>query len=185
MRRSAVLPRGGAPAAALRAIEETIDRAWADLCAQHDIVGGADETALAEIVLQNPAEFDWRVVDAAFDLMSCVDCGHGLGAGPVDCVSCRVADGNRYLGREVDRADVPWGNEHGLRVATAVARNRHRHTPRARCGYELCLPDLLTGRLPTTAQAQAAKALINRLDDRQLELVTELDEIESSPVIDG
>ncbi|MDQ3578851.1 MAG: hypothetical protein M3443_14940 [Actinomycetota bacterium] len=75
MRRSAVLARGGAPAAALRAIEESIDRAWADLCAQHDIAGGADEAALAEIVLQSPAEFEWRVVDTVLDLMSCVDCG--------------------------------------------------------------------------------------------------------------
>ncbi|NUS00717.1 MAG: hypothetical protein HOV67_36320, partial [Kribbellaceae bacterium] len=64
---------------------------------------------------------------------------------------------------------VPPGNEHAIRVSSAVARTRHRYTPRARAGYELLLPDLLDGVLPTTAQAQRAKHLINQLSDEDLE----------------
>jgi hypothetical protein len=54
-------------------------------------------------------------------------------------------------------------------VSSAVARTRHRYTPRARAGYELLLPDLLAGALPTTAEAQRAKHLINQLSDDELE----------------
>lgn len=74
--------------------------------------------------------------------------------------------------REVDRPNVAAGNEHAIRVSSAVARTRHRYTPRARCGYELALPDLLAGGLPTTAEAQRMKALINKLTDDELERLT-------------
>jgi hypothetical protein len=50
-----------------------------------------------------------------------------------------------------------------------VARTRHRYSPRARAGYELFLPDLLDGALPTTPQAQRTKDLINQLTDDELE----------------
>ncbi|MEU4593623.1 hypothetical protein [Micromonospora aurantiaca (nom. illeg.)] len=83
----------------------------------------------------------------------------------------------RFGARERDRPHVPPGNEHALRVATAVTRSRHRYSPRARVGYELVLPDLLAGALPTTPQAQAAKAFINTLTDDECDRVVSLAEV--------
>ncbi|MBM7785795.1 hypothetical protein [Tenggerimyces flavus] len=156
--------------AALEAVESSIAASWAAFCAEHD-ASGPD---LAEIVLQNPAEFEWRVVDAALDQLTCAECGIARGAGPVECTACEFANGLRYGAIEIDRPNVPPGNEHAIRVSSAVARTRHRYLPRVRAGYEIALPDLLDGKLPTTAQAQAGKAILNRLSDDELEAMTEL-----------
>jgi hypothetical protein len=156
--------------AALAAVEASIAERWALFCVEHEASG----PELAQIVLQNPAEFEWRVVDAALDQLTCSECGSGLGSGPVECTACEFANGQRYGAIEVDRPNVPPGNEHAIRVASAVARTRHRYLPRVRAGYEVVLPDLLDGKLPTTAQAQAAKAVLNQLTDDELEALTEL-----------
>lgn len=178
MKRQVDLPRRGAPAAAMRVIETSVDRAWEQLCAREAVeAGSGSELELAETVLNDPTDYPWRVVDAALDRSTCEECHHTLASGPVGCSHCRLHDGIRYLGCETDRPDVPPGNEHGLRVAFAVARNRHRFSPRARCGYELILPELLDGRLPTTAEAQAAKAEINRLAASDLDLMKSIDEL--------
>jgi hypothetical protein len=167
------LPRGGRPAAALEEIEAGIEAAWQAFVASFAVEGSSgEETELAEAVLQDPSEFEWRVVDAAMDRLICEDCRSTLGAGPVGCAPCDRANAYRFAAREIDRLHVPPGNEHALRVASAVARTRHRYSPRARCGYELALPALLAGDLPTTAEAQAAKAVINRLSDAERESIT-------------
>lgn len=64
---------------AVREVEQSIGEAWCDLCAEF---GTTDEDDLAELVLQNPAEFEWRVVDAALERLGCDECGERLGAGP-------------------------------------------------------------------------------------------------------
>ena len=163
--------------AALRQVEDSIDAAWRTFCAESQVEPGTPEAReLAEVVLQDPSEFEWRIVDGALEQLSCPECGAGLGAGATGCASCDQANGFRFAGREIDRPGVPPGNEHAIRVSSAVARTRHRYSPRARAGYELLLPDLLDGALPTTAQAQHAKALINQLTDEELEhLVTPAD----------
>ena len=172
------LPRGGTPAVALEEIEASIEAAWQAFRAGFDVVAGSpDETSLAEAVLQDPSEFEWRVVDSALNRLTCQDCRSPLGAGQVGCRRCDQANGYRFAAKEIDRPHVPPGNEHALRVASAVARTRHRYSPRARCGYELCLPSLLAGDLPTTAEAQAAKAAINKLSDAELDSVTSLSEV--------
>jgi hypothetical protein len=156
--------------AALREVEDSIDDAWRRFRAESGITAGtADERALAEVVLQDTSEFDWRVVDGALKQLLCPDCDESLGAGPTGCASCDQANGLRFAAREVDRAGVPPGNEHAIRVSSAVARTRHRYSARARTGYELFLPDLLEGALPTTPQAQRMKALVNQLTDDELE----------------
>jgi hypothetical protein len=156
--------------AALREVEDSIDDAWRRFRAESGITAGtADERALAEVVLQDTSEFDWRVVDGALKQLLCPDCDESLGAGPTGCASCDQANGLRFAAREVDRAGVPPGNEHAIRVSSAVARTRHRYSARARAGYELFLPDLLEGALPTTPQAQRMKALVNQLTDDELE----------------
>ncbi len=162
-------------AAAVAGVEAEMDAAWAGLRAEFP---GADDAELAELVLQDPSEHPWRLVDAALARTTCVDCGAQLGAGPRGCPSCDLADGFRFAAREVDRPGVPPGNEHAIRVASAVARTRDRYSPRARVGYELLLPDLIDGALPTTAAAQAFKALINELTPEQCDRVTTVTEVE-------
>lgn len=157
--------------AALREVNESLDAAWLLFCTEAGVDGVDDQRELAKVVLQDPSEFDWRVVDAALTKLGCDDCGNGLGAGPVGCHACDQANGFRFAARETDRPDVPPGNEHAIRVASAVARTRDRYTARARCGYEVSLPYLLAGDLPTTAQAQALKAIINTLSEDELEKV--------------
>lgn len=172
------LPRGGRPAEALAAIQTTIDAAWRDCLAEYGVTaGGADETELAEMVLADPSAFQWRVVDAALLRSRCTDCDSELGSGPVGCERCDQANAFRFGAIEVDRPATPPGTEHGLRVASAVARTRHRYSPRVRCGFELGLPDLLDGRLSSTPQAQALRAAINKLTDDELERVTTFDEV--------
>ncbi|MEV6611702.1 hypothetical protein [Kutzneria sp. NPDC051319] len=167
------LPRGGRPAVALEEIEAGIEAAWLAFLAAFEVVAGSpDETSLAETVLQDPSEFEWRVVDGALNRLACQECRSTLGAGRLGCHRCDQANGYRFAAREIDRPHVPPGNEHALRVASAVARTRHRYSPRARCGYELGLPSLLSGDLPTTAEAQALKAAINELSDAELDSVT-------------
>ncbi|ADB32216.1 hypothetical protein Kfla_3153 [Kribbella flavida DSM 17836] len=158
----------------MREVEDSIDAAWQQLCAE---VGTTDERDLAEVVLQDPSEFDWRVVDGALKQLSCPECGQGLGAGALECYRCELANGYRFAARETDRPGVAPGNEHAIRVSSAVARTRDRYTARARCGYELFLPDLLAGWLPTTAEAQRTKALINALDEDELEHLVDRDQL--------
>ena len=168
--------------AALRAVEESIDAAWTTFCAQSQVdLGTAEARELAEVVLQDTSEFDWRVVDGALEQLSCPDCGCPLGSGDTGCTPCDQANGFRFAAREVDRPGVPPGNEHAIRVSSAVARTRHRYSPRARAGYELLLPDLLAGALPTTAEAQRAKDQINRLTDNELEHLLTPADLQQNP----
>jgi hypothetical protein len=162
-------------AAAIAGIEAEIDAVWAELRAEFP---GAGDAELAELVLQDPSEHPWRLVDAAMARSTCVECGAQLGAGARGCGPCDLADGYRFAAREVDRPGVPPGNEHAIRVASAVARTRDRYSPRARVGYELLLPDLIDGALPSTPQAQAFKALINRLPPEECDRVRTITEVE-------
>ncbi len=155
---------------ALQEIEDSIDNAWHTLCDESDVTPGTPEAReLAEVVLQDTSEFDWRVVDGALKQLTCTECGSGLGAGPLGCVTCDLANGFRFAAQETDRPRAQSRNEHALRVSSAVARSRHRYTPRARAGYEIALPCLLAGKIPTTPQAQRAKDRINQLTDHELE----------------
>jgi hypothetical protein len=153
---------------AVRQVEDSIDAAW-DSFRTASGVSPQEAPELAEVVLQDTSEFDWRIVDGALKQLTCPDCGAQLGAGELGCLSCDRANGFRFAARETDRPDVPPGNEHAIRVASAVARTRHRYSPRARAGYELLLPDLLAGALPTTPEAQRFKHLINQLTDDEVE----------------
>lgn len=64
-------------------------------------------------------------------------------------------------------------------MSSAVARSRDRYTPRASVGYELFLPDVLDGVLPSTPQAQAAKAKINKLTAAECDRVTSMAEVDA------
>ncbi|MGW0433049.1 hypothetical protein ACWDV4_10985 [Micromonospora sp. NPDC003197] len=161
-------------------IQAELDLAWAGLLSDVDVAPDSpDETALSWLVIDNPQEYDWRVVDAALDRLTCTECGSTLTGGPASCQRCTYYHEMRFAAREVDRPNVPAGNEHAIRVSFAVARSRRtRYAARVRVGYELVLPDLVAGGLPTTKQAQAARALINKLTPEECERVTTFAEIE-------
>ncbi|OKI49052.1 hypothetical protein [Micromonospora sp. CB01531] len=167
-------------ARAVAELEAELELAWACLLAELDVAPGTpEETALGWLVADGPDEHDWRVVDAALDRLTCPLCGSTLTHGPVTCHRCAYYHGMRFAARETDRPNVSPGNEHAIRVSFAVARHRARYSPRARVGYELSLPGLVAGELPTTAQAQAAKALINKLTPGECDEVVTLAEVEA------
>ncbi|MFY7068179.1 hypothetical protein ACOQFV_20170 [Nocardiopsis changdeensis] len=170
--------RAPALAETVAAIAAEADRAWERTLAEWGAAPGTPaERDLAALVADAPDRFEWRVVDAALDLLACPDCGAPLGSGERGCGPCDLADGNRYAAREVDRPAVAPRNEHAVRVAWTVARHPHRYGPRAVCGMELSLPEVYAGRMPTTAQAQAYRRLIDGLTDAQVESVASLDEL--------
>ncbi|MEU2616361.1 hypothetical protein ABZ570_33090 [Micromonospora sp. NPDC007271] len=112
-------------------IEAELDLAWARLLSELDVAPGSpDETALSWLVVENPAEHDWRIIDAALDRLTCTECGSTLTKGPATCQRCTYHHGLRFAAREVDRPNVPAGNEHAIRVSFAVARNRTRYSAR-------------------------------------------------------
>jgi hypothetical protein len=157
-----------------------MDWAWATLLENRAVEPGSrGEVDLAWLVVDHPAEHDWRVVDAAFDRLSCPDCERELTTGPVTCRTCTHYHGTRFAAREHDRPNVQAGNEHAVRVACAVARARTRYSPRARVGYELLLPLMLDGTVPTIVQAEAARALINELTDEECDQVTSMSDVEN------
>ncbi|WET76598.1 hypothetical protein P3102_20995 [Amycolatopsis sp. QT-25] len=173
-----VLPRGGGPAEALVAVEASIEDRWRRLLEEYGVTAGTEaESDLVELVVTDTSVFEWRVVDAAYDRVDCTDCGNALGAGPTGCGKCDHATGFRFAAIETDKPATPPGTEHALRVATAVARTRHRYGVRARCGFELGLPLFLQGELPGTAQAQACRAAIDKLTEEECERVTSYDEV--------
>jgi hypothetical protein len=155
-----------------------LDAAWQETLVDFDIApGAADETDLAWTVVDHPAEHDWRVVDAAMARLICSLCQSPLTTEPTACERCALFHGMRFGAREIDRPGVPPGNEHAIRVASAVARTRARYSPRARVGYELLLPDLLAGALPSIVEAQRAKALINKLSPEECDSVHDQHEV--------
>ncbi|WP_240506136.1 hypothetical protein [Thermoactinospora rubra] len=150
----------GAPACARCAalVDEIVETGWRAFV-ERDFPG-FDERELAEMVAEEPDRHEWRVVDAAYDRLTCRECGERLSRGPVGCTACDLANGFRFSAIEVDRPGVPPGNEHALRVNVAVVRRPHWESPAELIARRLALPILLEGHLPTTRQAQAARALL-------------------------
>jgi hypothetical protein len=91
-----------------------------------------DETTLGRLVVDNLAEHDWRIVDAALDRLTCRECGSTLTSCAATWQRYTYFHGVRFAAREVDPPNVPAGSEHAIRVSFAVARNRSRYSARAR-----------------------------------------------------
>jgi hypothetical protein len=128
-------------------------------------VGPDGERAFAETVVGDPRGVPWRVVDAALARLACPACGQPLGSGPADCPACQQAHGVRWLAAEPDRPGVPPGNEHAIRVATAVASVPQRFPPHVVPMYAAGLPLTIAGELPTNAEANAIKRYLDRGGD--------------------
>ncbi|GII54059.1 hypothetical protein Pth03_24480 [Planotetraspora thailandica] len=156
---------GGAPGcprcAAL--VDDIVEEAWREfLAGEFGTPAHEDERIIAEMVAQEPDRYDWRVVDAALDRLTCDDCGSRLGRGPVGCAPCDLAHGFRYAAIETDRPGVPPGNEHAIRVNVSVVRRPYGISAPELLGRRMFLPFLLAGALPTTRQAQRMAALAKR-----------------------
>jgi hypothetical protein len=144
-------------------VDEIVEAGWrAFLEREFGAVQPPDERLIAEMVADEPDQHLWRVVDAAYDRLTCGECGGRLSRGPASCAACNLANGFRYAAIEIDRPGVPPGNEHALRVNVAVTRRPDGNSASEVLLRRLSLPVLLEGRLPSTAQAQATKAMANK-----------------------
>jgi hypothetical protein len=143
-------------------VDEIVEEGWrAFLEREFGTAQPPDERLIAEMVADEPDQHLWRVVDAAYDRLTCGECGGRLSRGPASCAACNLANGFRYSAIEIDRPGVPPGNEHALRVNVAVTRRPDGNSASEVLLRRLSLPVLLEGRLPSTAQAQATKAMAN------------------------
>lgn len=131
--------------------------------------GLSDEPEVAALVAEEPDRYDWRVVDAALDRLVCSECGGPLSRGPVGCAPCELAHGFRYGAVETDRPGVRPGNEHAVRVNVSVVRRPQGISEREVLIRRLLLPGLLSGELPSTGQAQAARRRVDQMGIAEIE----------------
>ncbi|WP_203704741.1 hypothetical protein [Asanoa iriomotensis] len=138
-----------------RWLDDDIEAAWRAALRDYE-VDDADVPVFAATVVADPRGVGWRVLDGALAHTDCPACGAALGSGPVGCGECDVAHDWRWLAAEPDRQGVPPGNEHAIRVATAVARVAHRFPAHMVPRYAATLPLLIAGGLPGGDDARAA-----------------------------
>ncbi len=154
---AAFLGRNHPACAGCRAAIEAPWRAdWAAMLAAEGIAaGGADERLLAGIIAAEIGRHPWTLADWALTFLICAACGGPLGGGAAGCAECDFAFGNLWT-PELERGAN--ANEHALRVGRWVTRHPHRYSAPIVAGWVLSLPFLLTGGVPTTAQAQRLAA---------------------------
>ncbi|MEU8249179.1 hypothetical protein [Nonomuraea sp. NPDC048916] len=144
-------------------VDELVEAGWREFLGREFAgASAADERDIAEMVVDEPDKHLWRVVDAAYDRLTCAECGGRLSRGQAGCAGCDLANGFRYVAIEIDRPGVPPGNEHALRVNVSVVRRPYGISEGELLLRRLSLPVLLEGLLPTVRQAQATKDLYNR-----------------------
>ncbi|MGC0313676.1 hypothetical protein QBC98_002152 [Kitasatospora acidiphila] len=155
---------GGAPGctACRELVDGIVEGEWSAFLAEWEVSSSQEAKVLAEMVVAEPERHDWRVVDAALDRLVCSECGGRLSRGPVGCSACALAHGFRYAAIETDRAGVPWGNEHAIRVNVSVVRRPQVTSANELLARRLLLPLLLVGILPGTEAAQRMSALVKR-----------------------
>lgn len=160
--------------AALQRLRNERDTAWQRHRAQ---TPATDERIVGEAVIADPSAHDWRLVDAALERLRCADCGSELGAGPRGCALCDAADGSRFAAREIDPPDARPGNEHAIRVSSAVLRTPHRYPGYVVRGNELLLPLFLAGQMPRREQKPRLDRLVKGplASDRRLERAATFD----------
>ncbi|MBB5489160.1 hypothetical protein [Nocardiopsis metallicus] len=152
-------------------MDAILEAEWGAFLAQQ---GLADEPEVAELVVEEPDRHDWRIVDAALDRLVCSECGGPLSRGPVGCGACDLANGFRYAAVETDRPGARPGNEHAVRVSVSVVRRPQGISEREVLARRLFLPELLSGDLPSTGQAQATKDRVNRMSVTEIEALFSL-----------
>jgi hypothetical protein len=120
---------------------------WAALLAESGVEpGDRAERELAELVVAaEVGEYPWTCVDWAMAAITCPACDTSLGAGPVGCVLCRIADETRWEWEHTAPDGSITANEHSLREARVVLLAPHRHRATVVLTWRLSLPFLLTG----------------------------------------
>jgi uncharacterized protein (UPF0212 family) len=147
---------------------------WYALLDQEGIqVGSSDEKLLAQVVLSEYGQHPWTVMDIAMSLLRCEECGGELGEHYPTCGSCGIAFGTS-IASEFDAT----GNEHALHVGRWVLRYPNSHSANAVTAWRLSVPRLLTGWLPTTAEAQQTMKLIKA--GRLLEVAQQVRELDDA-----
>ncbi|GAA2771871.1 hypothetical protein GCM10020219_047090 [Nonomuraea dietziae] len=101
-------PYAGAPGCrrCLALVDRIIEDGYQAFLKELDL---EDDVAVAEMIVEEIKGYDWRVVDGAFERLTCGACGSRRGRGPKDCPPCELDEGFRYSAREVDRprCDAP------------------------------------------------------------------------------
>jgi hypothetical protein len=151
---------GGAPGCPACAawIEDDLAAVWRAAMAEH---AEAEPSDLAEAVVASPTGVPWRLYDAALATLTCRDCAAPLGSGSAECVPCEQAHGRRWAAAEPDRPDVPFGNEHAIRVSTTVARIPQRFPAHMVPRYAGALPLLIAGQMPAKGQPAAIQRYLS------------------------
>lgn len=134
---------------------EAVEAIWREdwlafLAAEKIAPGGDDERLLAGVVIAELTRHPWTIVDYAPTLLRCDECGAELGGGPTACAARAHAFGNLWAPELEAGARM---DEHAIRVARFVTRHPHRYSHAVATGWRLNLPLILTGALPTTAEA--------------------------------
>ncbi|GLZ41549.1 hypothetical protein [Actinokineospora sp. NBRC 105648] len=143
---------------------DRVDAYWlADWAAQLAITGAAEDELPALVLAAPTGEYPWTCTDWAMRQAPCVVCRGELGTGP-GCAACAKADQARWAWDFAPEADMT-PNEHALRLAVAALRGPARDN--VATYWRLSLPYLLTGELPTPAQAGRIRIhlLAGRADD--------------------
>jgi hypothetical protein len=120
-----------------------------------------EEIQFARIVLDEGERHLWSVLDIAMTHLVCGECGSELGGGPPDCTECAAAWGVTLWAEALaGRNGLATFNEHALHVGRMILRHPHRQSANIIAAWSRTMPRLLTGWLPSTADAQAFMALI-------------------------
>lgn len=160
---------------------------WQPLLDQKRVVAGsAGELELAEIIFAECERHSWTLLDMALTHLNCSECAHERGGGPSECSECAAAWGVTLWAETVaGRQGLVTGNEHALHVGRMILRHPHRQSESILAAWSRSMPRLLTGWLPSTAEAQhfMAKIKAGRITEVDAAL-SELDRmIAASPPI--
>lgn len=139
-----------------KAIEDIWLADWQVLLQREGIAAGtSEEKLLAQVVSTEYGRHPWTVMDIAMSLQCCSQCGAELGEAYAGCAECGMA-----FGASIAAEFGASGNEHALHIGRWVLRYPRRNSHNAVTAWRLSMPRLLTGWLPTTAEAQTTMALI-------------------------
>ena len=148
------------------ACHEAIERHWladwlAFLDAEQIAHHSTDEKMVAQIIFDEGERHQWTMLDIALTLLTCRECGRELGGGPPECPECNAAWGVTLWAETVaGRKGLVTYNEHALHVGRIILRHPHRQSANIITAWSRTMPRLLTGWLPTTAEAQTFMAKI-------------------------
>lgn len=155
------------------AIEQFWLADWQALLAQEQVAAGtAEEKILAGVVLQEVGEHAWTIMDIAMSLQTCGSCAAVLGDAYPVCAECA-----EYFGYAIYSEFGITGNEHALHIGRSVLRSAVYHSDNIVFAWSHNMPRLLTGWLPTTAEAQRAMALVK--SGRLAEMLENLQKIDA------